>query len=87
MFDLASLTWIDILPFIAIGFTAQLVDGEKPVGVLSVRDVLSMIHAIEGPITGADIVELNPSQDLGGVTASVAAKITREIAGGILLQR
>jgi arginase len=56
-------------------------------GGLSVRDVLSMIHALEGPIVGADIVEFNPAQDLGGVTASVAAKITREIAGAILLQR
>ena len=55
-------------------------------GGLSVRDVLSMIHALAGPIVGADIVEFNPAQDLGGVTASVAAKITREIAGSILLQ-
>ena len=56
-------------------------------GGLSVRDVLAMIHALKGPIVGADIVEFNPAQDLGGVTASVAAKITREIAGSILLQR
>jgi arginase family enzyme len=61
-------------------------------GGLSVRDVITMMHALAGPIVGADIVEFNPSQDLGdahgvGVTASVAAKITREIAGGILLQR
>jgi arginase len=55
-------------------------------GGLSVRDVLAMIQGLEGPIIGADIVEFNPSQDLGGVTASVAAKITREIAGSILLQ-
>jgi arginase len=55
-------------------------------GGLSVRDVLSMIHALTGPIVGADVVELNPSQDLGGITASVAAKIAREIAGGMLLQ-
>jgi arginase len=54
-------------------------------GGLSVRDVISMIHGIGGPIVGADIVELNPSQDLGGVTASVAAKITREVAGTMLL--
>jgi agmatinase len=54
-------------------------------GGLSVRDVLSMIHALDGPIVGADVVEFNPAQDLGGVTASVAAKITREIAGSILL--
>ena len=56
-------------------------------GGLSVRDVLTMIHSVGGPIIGADVVEFNPAQDLGGVTAVVAAKITREIAGGILLQR
>lgn len=55
-------------------------------GGLSVRDVLSMIQGLEGPLVGADVVEFNPSQDLGGVTASVAAKITREIAGVMLLQ-
>lgn len=61
-------------------------------GGLSVRDVITLIHGLAGPLVGADIVEFNPSQDLGasqgiGVTAAVAAKITREIAGGILLQR
>jgi len=61
-------------------------------GGLSVRDVITMIHRISGPIIGADVVEFNPAQDLGsphssGVTAAVAAKITREIAGGILRQR
>ena len=55
-------------------------------GGLSVRDVITMIHTLAGPIVGADVVEYNPSQDLGGVTASVAAKITREIAGTMLLQ-
>ena len=54
-------------------------------GGLSVRDVLVMIHALRGPIAGADVVEYNPSQDLGGVTASVAAKVTREIAGAMLV--
>jgi agmatinase len=54
-------------------------------GGLSVRDVLSMIHTLSGPIVGADVVEFNPSQDLGNLTASVAAKIVREIAGTILL--
>jgi arginase len=56
-------------------------------GGLSVRDVLAMIHSLGGPIIGADVVEFNPSQDVSGVTASVAAKITREIAGSMLLQR
>ncbi|MBY0496761.1 MAG: agmatinase [Cyanobacteria bacterium] len=54
-------------------------------GGLSVRDVLSLIQNLGGPIVGADVVEFNPAQDPGGVTASVAAKITRELAGAILL--
>ena len=56
-------------------------------GGLSVRDVITMIHGVSGPIVGADVVEFNPAQDLGGVTASVAANITREIAGTMLLGR
>ena len=55
-------------------------------GGLSVRDVISMSHGVGGPIVGADVVEFNPSQDLGGLTANVAAKIAREIAGTMLLQ-
>ena len=55
-------------------------------GGLSVRDVLTMIHSLDSAIVGADVVELNPSQDLGNVTTSVAAKIVREIAGSMLLQ-
>lgn len=54
-------------------------------GGLSVREVLAMIHSLKGPIVGADIVEFNPSQDIGGLTASVAAKLTREVAGHMLL--
>lgn len=56
-------------------------------GGLSVRDVLTMIHQLRGPIVGADVVEFNPAQDLGGVTAGVAAKIVREIAGQMMLGR
>jgi agmatinase len=55
-------------------------------GGLSVRDVLTLIQTLEGPIVGADVVEFNPLQDLGGVTAAVAAKIVRELAGAMLLQ-
>lgn len=55
-------------------------------GGLSVRDVITMIHGVRGPIVGADVVEFNPLQDLGGVTAGVAAKLVREIAGTMLLE-
>ncbi len=48
-------------------------------GGLSVRDVLNVIRRVQGPIVGADIVELNPRRDVNGVTAMVAAKLLREI--------
>jgi arginase len=54
-------------------------------GGLSARDVLAMIHALKGPIVSADVVEFNPAQDIGGITAAAAAKIVREIAGAMLL--
>ena len=36
--------------------------------------------ACPAPIVGADIVELNPSRDLNGVTATLAAKLVKELA-------
>jgi len=53
-------------------------------GGMSVREVLDVIQAIDAPIVGADVVELNPSRDLNGVTAMVGAKLVREIAGMML---
>lgn len=49
-------------------------------GGLSVREVLHVLHRIRTPIVGADIVELNPSRDLHGVTATLAAKLVKELA-------
>jgi agmatinase len=49
-------------------------------GGLSVRDVIGIIQNVPGPIIGADIVEYNPRQDVGGATAVVAAKLVKEIA-------
>lgn len=53
-------------------------------GGLTVRDILSVIHAIPGPIVGADIVELNPTRDINGLTAFVAAKFVKEIAARMI---
>lgn len=54
-------------------------------GGMDVRELLTILHAIEGPIIGADIVELNPLRELGGVTAAVAAKLLKEILGKIVM--
>jgi agmatinase len=53
-------------------------------GGLSVRDVIGLVQGMAGTLIGADVVEYNPRQDLGGVTAIVAAKIVKEIAGRMM---
>ena len=53
-------------------------------GGLSVREAVAHLHAIEGAIVGADIVEYNPVQDVAEVTATVAAKILKEILGKMI---
>jgi arginase len=53
-------------------------------GGMSVREAIAHLHAIEGEIVGADVVEYNPVQDFGGVTATVAAKIVKEILGKMI---
>jgi arginase len=54
-------------------------------GGLRLREVLAAIHKQTAPIVGADIVELNPARDIGGVTAILAAKLAREISSRIHL--
>ena len=54
-------------------------------GGLSVRDILSIIQRLPNRIVGADIVEYNPERDINDMTAMVAAKLLKEIAGRMLL--
>jgi arginase family enzyme len=53
-------------------------------GGMSGREAIAHLHAVEGTIVGADIVEFNPSQDISGMTALVAAKILKEILGKMM---
>ena len=53
-------------------------------GGMSVRQLLSLIQAVDVPIVGADVVELNPRNDQGGISAMAAAKILRELLGVML---
>lgn len=46
----------------------------------SVREVLQVLQRVPGGIVGADIVELNPARDLNGITATLAAKLVKELA-------
>lgn len=53
-------------------------------GGMTVRELLSIIQAIEVPIIGADIVEYNPLRDREGVTAMIAAKCMKELLDKML---
>jgi arginase family enzyme len=53
-------------------------------GGLTPRQVLNVIQSIDRPIAGADVVEYNPRCDIDFVTAPVAAKLVKEIAGMML---
>lgn len=50
-------------------------------GGLSPRQVIDLIQSIDQPIVAADIVEYNPRCDVSNLTATVAAKLLKEIAG------
>ena len=54
-------------------------------GGMSVREVIAHLHAIQGNIIGADLVEYNPLRDVSGITATVAAKILKEILGKMIV--
>jgi agmatinase len=53
-------------------------------GGMTVREAIAHLHAIEGNIVGADIVEYNPAQDVSGLTATVTAKILKEVLGKMI---
>ncbi len=54
-------------------------------GGMTVREAIAHLHAVEGNIVGADIVEYNPAQDISGITGTVAAKILKEIVGKMMV--
>jgi agmatinase len=49
-------------------------------GGLSARQVLSILQGIKVEVAGADLVEFNPRNDPGGVTAALCAKLVKELA-------
>ncbi|MBM4383811.1 MAG: agmatinase [Deltaproteobacteria bacterium] len=54
-------------------------------GGFTTRQALDVLHALAGnpraPIVGADLVELNPHRDVGGITAATCAKLVKELIG------
>jgi agmatinase len=56
-------------------------------GGLSVRDILATLQRIRERVVGADVVECNPSRDVNGLTACVAAKLVKELAAVMIPSR
>ena len=55
-------------------------------GGLTTREALHHIQALPAPVVGADVVEFNPVRDRSGLTATVAAKILKELLGKMLAE-
>lgn len=55
-------------------------------GGMTVREVLDHLHSITAAIVGADIVEYNPSRDVSDLTATVAAKVLKELLGKMVVE-
>jgi len=92
MRDLPALDRMNVDGPIYISFDMDALDpafapgiSHREPGGMSVREALTHIHAITGKIAGADIVEFNPAQDNTQITATVAAKMLKEILGKMIL--
>jgi arginase len=56
-------------------------------GGLTIRQAIDMIHSLRGALVGADFVEFNPVADPTGLTASVSAKLVKELAARMLVEK
>lgn len=54
-------------------------------GGFSTRQVINIVNGFKGRLVGADVVELNPMRDVGSLTATVAAKLVKELFGRLIL--
>jgi arginase len=50
-------------------------------GGLSVREAIGHLHALPAAVVAADLVEYNPVQDVAGLSATVCAKLVKELVG------
>ena len=54
-------------------------------GGLSTRELINVIHQMKGQVVGGDIVEYNPDRDINNTTATVSAKLLKELIGKMLI--
>lgn len=53
-------------------------------GGFTTREVIDLLLTLQADVVGADLVEFNPRRDVGDLTANLAAKLIKEIAGLML---
>jgi arginase len=89
--DLPDPTHLNLAGPIYVSFDMDALDPAFAPGVshwepggMTTREAISYIHDLPGPIIGADLVEFNPARDATGLTATVAAKILKELLGKML---
>ncbi len=59
----------------------------REAGGLTSRQLIDLILSIPVPVIGADLVEYNPDRDADRITASVAAKLMRELLAKLVVSR
>lgn len=59
------------------------VSHHEPGGFTS-RQVISIIQNLKGNLVGADLVEFNPTRDVAGITAMLAAKLFKELLARLI---
>jgi len=91
MRNLPDLAKLDVAGPIYISFDLDVLEPGLAPGIshwepggLTTREALHYIQALPAPIVGADVVEFNPLRDRSGLTATVAAKILKELLGRML---
>ena len=47
------------------------------------RQIVNILLDLDTPIIGGDVVDLNPTRDINGMTAVVAAKLVKELAAAM----
>jgi len=91
MKDLPALDRLRLSGPVYISFDIDVLDpgfapgvSHREPGGMTVREAISHLHAIQGEIVGADLVEYNPAQDVSKLTATVCAKLLKEMLGKMI---
>lgn len=92
MSALPAYDWLKMRGPVYVSFDMDVLDPAFAPGIshhepggMTVREAIAHLNAIEGTIVGADIVEFNPERDIAGMTATVGAKILKEVLGMMIM--